>query len=85
MPIIALTANALGHEEQRCRDAGMDGYLVKPVRLAQLRTTIDAHLGMAGELALSAGREVPAASVAHGTPPVPASREEFAFTAVADS
>ncbi|MEP7302221.1 MAG: PAS domain-containing protein [Caldimonas sp.] len=43
-PIIALTANASRDEELRCRAAGMDGYLVKPVRLAQLRTAIGAWL-----------------------------------------
>ncbi|MET0543027.1 MAG: PAS domain-containing protein [Variovorax sp.] len=44
LPIIALTANGLGLEEQKCRDAGMDGYLIKPVRLEQLREVIAAHL-----------------------------------------
>jgi PAS domain S-box-containing protein len=41
LPIIALTANALRDEELRCRRAGMDGYLTKPVRLAQLKAAID--------------------------------------------
>jgi PAS domain S-box-containing protein len=44
LPIIALTANALRDEELRCRQAGMDGYLSKPVRLAQLRAAIEAVL-----------------------------------------
>ena len=44
MPIIALTANALREEELRCHQAGMDVYLSKPVRLAQLKSTIDAWL-----------------------------------------
>jgi CheY-like chemotaxis protein/HPt (histidine-containing phosphotransfer) domain-containing protein len=44
LPIIALTANALRDEEHRCREAGMDGYLTKPVRLAQLKAAIDAWL-----------------------------------------
>lgn len=33
VPIIALTANVMPGEEVRCREAGMDGYLMKPVRL----------------------------------------------------
>ena len=44
LPIIALTANALRDEELRCRQAGMDGYLTKPVRLAQLKAAIEVWL-----------------------------------------
>ena len=44
LPIIALTANALREEELRCHQAGMDVYLSKPVRLAQLKSTINAWL-----------------------------------------
>jgi len=44
-PIVALTANALQDEEQRCLAAGMDAYLSKPVRLPQLKAAIEAWLG----------------------------------------
>ena len=44
LPILAFTANALRDEETRCRQAGMDGYLSKPVGLAQLKAAIDAWL-----------------------------------------
>ena len=44
-PIIALTANALREQELGLRAAGFDGYLSKPVRLAQLRTALEAWLG----------------------------------------
>ncbi len=40
-PIIALTANALRDQEARCRAAGMDDYLTKPVRLADLKAAIE--------------------------------------------
>ena len=47
IPIIALTANAMKGVEQDCLDAGMDGYLVKPVNRRQLitaaRQSIDPH------------------------------------------
>ena len=44
-PIIALTANALRDEERRCREAGMDGYLTKPVRLPQLAVALEEWMG----------------------------------------
>jgi PAS domain S-box-containing protein len=45
--IVALTANALRDEEQRCRDAGMDAYLSKPVRLARLQAAVQEWLPVA--------------------------------------
>jgi CheY-like chemotaxis protein len=31
MPIIAITANAFADDRRKCFEAGMDGYVVKPV------------------------------------------------------
>jgi CheY-like chemotaxis protein/HPt (histidine-containing phosphotransfer) domain-containing protein/two-component sensor histidine kinase len=39
--IIALTANALKGEAQRCKDMGMDDFLSKPARLEVLRAMLD--------------------------------------------
>lgn len=44
LPIIALTANALKSEAQRCRQAGMDDYLTKPVLLDQLQSMLQKWL-----------------------------------------
>jgi CheY-like chemotaxis protein len=40
MPIVALTANAMHSEVHRCRMAGMDDYLTKPVSLPKLETML---------------------------------------------
>jgi len=41
IPIAALTATALKGESERCRAAGMDLYLTKPLQLADLRAALD--------------------------------------------
>jgi signal transduction histidine kinase/CheY-like chemotaxis protein len=51
IPIIALTAHAFADDEARCREAGMDAYLSKPLRAALLRK----------ELARLAGEPQPSA------------------------
>lgn len=42
--ILALTANALKTEAQRCKDAGMDDYMSKPVPLSQLQDLLERWL-----------------------------------------
>jgi CheY-like chemotaxis protein len=34
--IVAMTANAMDGDRQRCLDSGMDGYVAKPIRVADL-------------------------------------------------
>ena len=44
VPIIALTGNLLHDDPQRCRDAGMDAWLLKPLTLAQLHELLSRWL-----------------------------------------
>ncbi len=41
IPIVAMTAHAMKGDEQRCRSAGMDAYLTKPIRTQELMTLLD--------------------------------------------
>ena len=40
IPILALTANALADEAERCRQAGMDAYLTKPLQIGALEEAL---------------------------------------------
>ena len=44
IPIIALTANAMSTDQARAQEFGMDSFLPKPVRLDELRETLDKWL-----------------------------------------
>lgn len=41
IPIIAMTANAMQGDHERCLQAGMDAYIRKPMRLAPLAAMVE--------------------------------------------
>ena len=45
IPIVAMTAHAMGGDKERCLAAGMDAYLSKPVNSSDLFRLLDSYLG----------------------------------------
>jgi two-component system, NarL family, sensor histidine kinase BarA len=48
VPVIAMTANGASEEWSRCREAGMDGFLTKPIGTAELRAVLQSSSAAAG-------------------------------------
>jgi signal transduction histidine kinase/CheY-like chemotaxis protein/HPt (histidine-containing phosphotransfer) domain-containing protein len=66
LPIVALSANALKGEAERCRAAGMDDYLSKPAQLADLKAMLEKWLPTAAESGTDA-HDSPAPSALQAT------------------
>jgi len=50
IPIIAMTANAMMGDKERCLAAGMDAYVSKPIQIRELLAVIETFLPSAPEL-----------------------------------
>lgn len=53
-PVIALSAHATNHEQERCLQAGCDGFLSKPVSQGELLAIVQQYLRSVAPI--SAGR-----------------------------
>ena len=56
-PIVALTANAMKGDEQKCLEAGCDSYLAKPIDRKELLKMLDKYLSHASENAIDTAAE----------------------------
>jgi two-component system sensor histidine kinase/response regulator len=49
-PVVAMTALVMKGDRERCMEAGMDGYLTKPIRPAELDAVLDRYMALKPEV-----------------------------------
>ncbi|MDH5205874.1 MAG: ATP-binding protein, partial [Hylemonella sp.] len=49
IPVVAVSSNALSHDDERCREAGFAGYLGQPIDIRALHALLDRFLPGAGQ------------------------------------
>ncbi|HJV93959.1 MAG TPA: response regulator, partial [Azonexus sp.] len=68
IPIIAMTANTLAHDIERCKIAGMDGHLAKPLTLEALSGHLEQWLQFTTHHVVSVAPAEPPTETTAGTP-----------------
>ena len=56
IPIIALTANALDGDHEKCRNSGMNAYLTKPINTQKFQATLAEYLSFEQTASLAKGK-----------------------------
>jgi PAS domain S-box-containing protein len=75
VPIVAMTANAMESDRQRCLEAGMNEYISKPIKAPELQSMLNK---VAGQIA---GAAAQAATATQRTPVAPGRRAPFDYAA----
>jgi PAS domain S-box-containing protein len=57
LPVIALTAHAMKGDRERCLEAGMDGYISKPIQAQELLEITESFVGNSGAVDMTDDRE----------------------------
>jgi CheY-like chemotaxis protein len=68
IPIVALTADVMSGQRERCMAAGMDAFLTKPLDAAELRRVLDQFVSPVTEAAALDVLDTPAAGSANARP-----------------